>query len=375
MTKRRRVALIIGTRPEVIKLLPVYLALKNSVRLEPFMIVTGQHGSMVNELLDLFDVEPDLRLSVESGSLSVLTSSLFSEISNALDRIKPDGLIVQGDTTSAMVGAMVSFYHQVKVFHVEAGLRTFNKNEPFPEEVNRQIISRIADINFAPTPGAEENLRNESKLPGLVINVGNTVVDALMLVSQRIDSNPGHYKDLSDELENFDGLVLVTGHRRENLGGRMERILKSLSALIDEYPKILFIFPVHRNPKVREQVNSFLRPRTNLKITEPLSYDKMLFLMRQSELIITDSGGIQEEAPAFHVPVMVTREQTERPEGVERGFSFLVGSDAAAIRTSFQNIINGRGSLKKALLKEPNPYGDGNAAGRIVAEIAKTFES
>ena len=368
MNKAHKIALVVGTRPEAIKLMPVYLAMKNSAGLSPFLIITGQHGQMVNDILEFFGISPDLRLSVESGSLSILTGSLFHKLSMALDSEVPSGIIVQGDTTSAMVGAMVAFYKQIPVYHVEAGLRTYNVEEPFPEEVNRQIVARVAAINFAPTKRAEVNLKAEAGIPGKILKVGNTVVDALNLVSSIVHQRPDHYAELNSLIEPYSGVVLITGHRRENFGVRMQRILETLSQLIDEYTELLFIFPVHKNPRVKDHVDSFLKPRQNLKLIEPLPYDEMLFLMQRSKLIITDSGGIQEEAPAFQVPVVVTREQTERPEGLEKGFSFLAGSSPEDIRSICHKLLADE-HIRTTLQDVPNPYGDGHASERIVSAI------
>ena len=363
-----RIAIIAGTRPEVIKLIPVYQAMRKSELLKPVFIFTGQHREMVNPLWDLFGISPEIVLEPETGDISVLTSSLFREIATALKESKPTAVVVQGDTTTAMVGAMTAYYHGLPVCHVEAGLRTYNRLSPFPEEVNRQIISRIADIHFTPTARASRNLEHETGLEGVVHMVGNTVVDALQIISNTINERRSVYEDKFQNLDPFPGgLVLITGHRRENVGKRFDDIFNAIAGLAKSHEEIAFVFPVHLNPLVREHVGHRLSGLENVFLTDPLPYDEMLYLMQKSRLIISDSGGIQEEAPSFGTPVIVTRDHTERPEGVEAGFTFLAGADPDRIRSLFINLIS------ESTYREirPNPYGKGDAAASIVSIIEK----
>ena len=363
-----RIAIIAGTRPEVIKLIPVYQAMCKSELLKPVFIFTGQHREMVNPLWDLFGISPEIVLEPETGDISVLTSSLFREIATALKESKPTAVVVQGDTTTAMVGAMTAYYHGLPVCHVEAGLRTYNRLSPFPEEVNRQIISRIADIHFTPTARASRNLEHETGLEGVVHMVGNTVVDALQIISNTINERRFVYEDKFQNLDPFPGgLVLITGHRRENVGKRFDDIFNAIAGLAKSHEEIAFVFPVHLNPLVREHVGHRLSGLENVFLTDPLPYDEMLYLMQKSRLIISDSGGIQEEAPSFGTPVIVTRDHTERPEGVEAGFTFLAGADPDRIRSLFLNLIS------ESTYREirPNPYGKGDAAASIVSIIEK----
>ena len=323
---------------------------------------------MVNPLWDLFGISPEIVLEPETGDISVLTSSLFREIATALKESKPTAVVVQGDTTTAMVGAMTAYYHGLPVCHVEAGLRTYNRLSPFPEEVNRQIISRIADIHFTPTARASRNLEHETGLEGVVHMVGNTVVDALQIISNTINERRSVYEDKFQNLDPFPGgLVLITGHRRENVGKRFDDIFNAIAGLAKSHEEIAFVFPVHLNPLVREHVGHRLSGLENVFLTDPLPYDEMLYLMQKSRLIISDSGGIQEEAPSFGTPVIVTRDHTERPEGVEAGFTFLAGADPDRIRSLFINLIS------ESTYREirPNPYGKGDASASIVSIIEK----
>lgn len=368
MTRNNKVVILIGTRPEAIKLIPLYLSLKSAEDFEPIIVSTGQHREMLNQVFDFFGVKPDhdLELMFKNQSLAGITSLLFKEIQGCISKIDPNMIVVQGDTQSAMVGGMIGFYNKIKVAHIEAGLRTYNKYSPFPEEVNRQMIGLVADVHFAPTSTAMNNLLAEKKEN--VFNVGNTVIDALMLCLDIIKKNRDKYAEKFEEFLGYDRLVLITGHRRENFGSGLKNMMEAIRELATKYGETCFVYPVHLNPIVREEVNLNLTGIDNVKLIEPLVYDELVFLLSKSYCVITDSGGIQEEAPSFDLPILVTREVTERPEGVEEGCAILVGTNKDMIIGEYDKLVNDHEHYDKMALAK-NPYGDGKTSEKIVDKL------
>ncbi len=365
-----KVLVVFGTRPEAIKMAPVVEALrKTSSRIETFVCVTGQHREMLRQVLDLFGIEPDFDLALmnPNQTLSELTSNLFSALDDVMRRIKPDWVLAQGDTTTAMVAALEAYYHKARFGHVEAGLRTGDLFSPWPEEGNRKIADAIAGRLWAPTERAKSALLDEGVPQGHIAVTGNTVIDALhQIVRRPYDSKTGPlapYKDLPK-------IVLVTAHRRESFGGPLEQICDALRCLAEDHgPRdVHFVYPVHLNPNVREPVQRILKGLDNLHLVEPLAYLDMVQLMKRSLLILTDSGGIQEEAPALGIPVLVMRDKTERPEGIEAGVCRLVGTNKRGIVDAAARLLNDEGERLKMTRCE-NPYGDGKASQRIVADI------
>ena len=324
---------------------------------------------MLDQIFNFFGVKPDIELSLmtKDQTLASLTSNLSTALQKCYEEIKPDLVIVQGDTTTAFVSSLIAYYNRIRVAHVEAGLRTLNKYSPFPEEVNRKLISGIADYHFAPTDKALEVLKKE----GLsnIYQVGNTVVDSLRLCLKKLGVNRNFYDEKFMLLNNFDKTVLITGHRRESFGDGFLRICESILRLASKYPNFLFYYPVHLNPNVRSVVISMLSGFENIYITEPLPYDELIYVMSNSFLILTDSGGIQEEAPTLNVPVLIMRDTTERMEGVEAGCALLVGTDTENIYADFINLVENENLYKKMSSVE-NPYGDGSTSQQIV-EIIK----
>jgi len=371
-----KTALIFGTRPEAIKLCPLVMAMREDPDFEPRVCVTAQHRSMLDQVLDVFDVSPDadLDLMIPDQTLAGLTSRAVAAIDSYLEIEKPDLVIVQGDTTTVLCAALAAFYRNIPVGHVEAGLRTWRKRSPFPEEINRVLTSRIADIHFAPTEWSADNLRDEGIPAGRIHVTGNTVIDALHIARERISQDPpaipGLPADLFDRRNRLP-LVLITGHRRENFGDGMRSICRAIRRLADDFPNVRFVYPVHMNPHVRGPVGELLSSRENIHLLDPMPYLPFVRLMDRATLVLTDSGGIQEEAPALGKPVLVMRETTERPEGVDAGTVLLVGSaEDPIIATVTRLLVDG--STRDAMAKAANPYGDGNACGRII-DICRNF--
>lgn len=365
-TSQKKIAIIIGTRPEAIKLVPVYQAFKEFQEVEVEMVSTGQHKELIDPIFRFFDVFPDVQLEagMPNQTLSSLTAKLVGEIDRYLTVHRPDCVIVQGDTTSSMIGSLVGFYHALKVAHVEAGLRTYRKDSPFPEEVNRKITSCIADFHFAPTSDAMDNLKKEN-CQGIIELVGNTVVDSLMLADQVITRDLAKYQSKYRLIfSNYDRVILITGHRRENFGEKFRDIFKTIIELAIENPNTGFLYPVHFNPNVRTMAYEMLGDIKNIFLIDPVSYDDMIFLIKSCYLVMTDSGGVQEECPSFGKPTIVLRETTERPEGVKAGCSILVGVREHAIRESFYRLMTDQAAYDR-MSSVQNPYGDGNASKRI----------
>ena len=334
---------------------------------KPILCVTAQHRQMLDQVLDLFKIIPDFDLNImkENQTLSQLTSGALTALDSIYLEVKPDWVLVQGDTTTTMVASLAAFYHKIKVGHIEAGLRTNNKYSPFPEEVNRHITSTIADFHFAPTETAKQALLSENIPESAIIVTGNTVIDALLWIREEIRHNP---PDIQDHIKNAikkKRLILVTGHRRESFGEGFEQICLALKELISKHEDICIVYPVHLNPNVKQPVYRILGNSGRIYLIEPLSYAPFVWLMDNAYLILTDSGGVQEEAPSLGKPVLVMREVTERPEGIEAGCVSLVGVDTDRIVEGVSNLLSDE-NLYKKMAHARNPYGDGKAAERIV---------
>ena len=359
----KKFAIVLGTRPEAIKLIPVYMELKRREAAVD-LVSTGQHRSMLDQIFEFFGIKPDVSLDVmvHDQTLSGLTARLTNALQECFEARKYDVIVVQGDTTTAMVASLVAYYNHLMVAHVEAGLRTYNKYSPFPEEVNRQIIGRIADHHFAPTKFAESILKIE-RAKGVHL-VGNTVIDSLLFCVNRITEQKSCYTEKFPLLEKYEKLVLITGHRRESFGKGFDEICQAIKELSQRYPRTLFYYPVHLNPNVKNKVHDILVDIPNVYLGEPLPYDELVYLMSRSFIILTDSGGIQEEAPSLNVPVLVMRETTERPEGIDAGCSKLVGTSRQIIVESFVELVD-KPEKYHQMAKAINPYGDGRSAQRI----------
>jgi UDP-N-acetylglucosamine 2-epimerase (non-hydrolysing) len=363
-----KLMVVFGTRPEVIKIAAVIAeARRRTNDIELVVCSTGQHKEMLAQALAVFDLYPDidLQLMQPNQTLAGLTSRLLDALTVTISHYRPDAVVVQGDTTSAFVGALAAFYQQVPVAHVEAGLRTGDLTSPFPEELNRVLIGRMARWHFPPTALSAANLLAEGVPPARVLVTGNTVVDAICMVRQRWASGTQPLP-----VHPFAGrrLVLVTAHRRENHGEALLQICASLKILCARHPELGFVFPVHLNPKVRDVVAAELGNIDNLKLMPPVDFNTSLYFQSQSCLVITDSGGLQEEAPSFAVPTVVMREHTERSEGIAAGFTTLAGTQTSAIIEAADRYLADT-NLKTRLAATPNPYGDGQASRRIISAM------
>ena len=329
--------------------------------------VTAQHREMLDQVLDFFEIKPDydLDLMKPGQNLYGLTATIIESLKPILEEFNPDYVFVHGDTTTTMAGSIASFYSGSKVCHIEAGLRTNNKNSPFPEEINRQITGRISDYHFAPTETSKKNLVKENVSDSSILVTGNTVIDALIKSIEKVNENPGQLiQELSNQIGDKE-VVLVTGHRRENHGVGFEKICKALERIAKDDANRLIIYPVHLNPKVQEPVNRILSGVNNVILIDPLAYQDFIWLMNRARIIITDSGGVQEEAPSLGKPVLVMRDTTERPEAVEAGTVLLVGTNEDLIVSKALNLLNNNENFEK-MSKLHNPYGDGLASKRIV---------
>lgn len=373
MNKTLRFLVVMGTRPEVVKLAPVVRAMGASAG-ETIVCVTGQHRSMLEQILGTFSIVPEIDLDVmtPNQTLATLTAKVVERFAGALRDARPDCVIVQGDTTSAFAASLAAFYERIPVAHVEAGLRTGNKASPFPEEINRRLISPLADFHFAPTERAAANLASETVRQDQVFVTGNTVIDALHWVLQRIKSDSQLRRSLDERFSFLDAgrrLVLVTGHRRENFGKPMRDMCEALADIVTKHDDVEILYPVHLNPQVQEAVKAVFEGvpatiRRRIYLTAPAEYLEFVDLMRRAYLIVTDSGGIQEEAPSLGRPVLVTRDTTERPEAVEAGGAKLVGTDRKALATEVSNLLTDQSAYQRMQVGR-NPYGDGRASERI----------
>ena len=368
----KKVLIVFGTRPEAIKMAPVVKAFYQSRDFETKICVTAQHREMLDQVLAFFDITPDydLNLMKPNQNLYNLTGEIINGLKPVLEEFNPDFVFVHGDTTTTMAGSIAGFYSNAKVCHVEAGLRTFNKYAPFPEEINRQITGRIADFHFAPTEKSKQNLLAENILEDGILVTGNTVIDALLDGVEKVKLIDNEQINMLKGLVNPDkDLILVTGHRRENHGEGFLNICKALKEIASEN-NVQIIYPVHLNPNVQKPVNEILSDVVNIDLIAPLPYEAFLWLMEKSKLIITDSGGVQEEAPSLGKPVLVMRETTERPEAVEAGTVILVGTNVKKI-VSEANALLQDASIYERMSKLHNPYGDGKASEKIVEFLSK----
>jgi UDP-N-acetylglucosamine 2-epimerase (non-hydrolysing) len=363
-----RVLSIFGTRPEAIKMAPVVGLLATQPGVESRVCITAQHRQMLDPLLDLFGIHPDFDLDLmrPDQPLVELTQAILGGLDPVIRQVRPDWILVQGDTTTVMAASLLAYYQHVRVGHIEAGLRTGDKWQPFPEEINRRVAGAIADLHFAPTARARENLIREGTPEDRIIVTGNTVIDALqMIISRPCDLTTGPLAGIPAERR----IILVTAHRRENFGEPFQHILRAMEILARTYPDdVTLIYPVHLNPNVREPALEKLGDVENIRLIEPLDYSSMVHLMKRSTLILTDSGGLQEEAPALGVPVLVMREKTERPEAVEAGTARLVGTDTQRIVTEAKRLMDDP-QAHAAMAHAVNPFGDGKAAERIVEAL------
>lgn len=374
-----RVAVFIGTRPEAIKMAPVVAALKADAQLEPVVVNAGQHREMIQQVIDLFgiQIDADLDVMVKDQTLAGLTSRLVSRIDEALAELSPDFVLVQGDTTTVLCAALASFYRKIPIGHVEAGLRTGNLHSPFPEEANRRLVSPLADLHFAPTETSRDALLAERTPAERITVTGNTVIDALLMEvarQEQLEIASQLQAELAvlvgDQLEGKE-MVLITGHRRENIGEGFLQICDAIRQLAELRPNALFVYPVHLNPRVKDVVHEKLGSLANVRLVAPQPYTQFVALARASRLILTDSGGVQEEAPSLGKPVLVMRDTTERPEGVAAGAVKLVGPNAQRIVQEAMALLTNPQAYD-AMAQTANPYGDGSAAERIVERV-RTF--
>jgi UDP-N-acetylglucosamine 2-epimerase (non-hydrolysing) len=365
---RARVHLIVGTRPEAIKLAPLVHALRRAELVEPVIIATGQHTHMALQALAAFDLEPDVVLASErrSGAQAELVAQLCPALDSVLERDTPDAIVVQGDTTSALVGGMVGFWRSIPVVHLEAGLRTGDLAGPFPEEANRRLLAVISKLHLAPTPSAAAALLGEQIDPEAVLVVGNTVVDAALetAANGRPFENPELVK-VEEQLADGLRMMIVTAHRRESWGTRLDEILSATAQILDEHPDLYCVLPAHANPLVRAQVDRALGTHPRTAITPPLAYGDLCRLLSRAALVLSDSGGVQEETPSFRVPLLILRDRTERQEAVDGGWARLVGTDAACIVAAAKDALSGGFILPDG----HSPFGDGQASRRSAAAI------
>ncbi|MEY8759796.1 non-hydrolyzing UDP-N-acetylglucosamine 2-epimerase [Chryseobacterium tongliaoense] len=365
--------IVFGTRPEAIKMAPLVKEFLKHDDFDTKVCVTAQHREMLDQVLDFFDIQPDYDLDLmrPNQNLYSLTADIITQLKPVLEDFKPDFVYVHGDTTTTMAASIASFYSGAKVCHVEAGLRTHNKRSPFPEEINRQVAGRIADYHFAPTVNSRDNLLQENVKENSILVTGNTVIDALLDSSVRINTIENQEIEYLKTIVDPDKkLILVTGHRRENHGQGFINICEALKEIGVNNPDVQIIYPVHLNPNVKVPVYEILSGIDNIQLIDPLAYPAFVWLMNQSYMIITDSGGVQEEAPSLGKPVLVMRDTTERPEAVDAGTVILVGTDKNKIVSETQNLLDDKNRYQ-SMSELHNPYGDGKACARI-AEFIKT---
>lgn len=369
--KKIRVMTIFGTRPEAIKMAPLVNELKRDNDIEDIVCVTAQHRQMLDQVLNIFNITPDYDLNVMKNrqTLPEITSSVLNGLVEVIDKAKPDMILVHGDTTTTFAGALAGFYSKVKIGHVEAGLRTYDKYSPFPEEMNRKLVGSMADLHFCPTENNKNNLLKESVSEEGIYVTGNTVIDALKTTVS--DSYEFETSELC-EIDFNKRVILLTAHRRENLGEPMENIFRAVKRIATEYKDIEIVYPVHLNPLVREPANRILGDVKNVHLIEPLAVQELHNLMDRSYLVMTDSGGLQEEAPALGKPVLVLRQETERPEAVEAGTVKMAGTDEEEIYKLAKMLLDDKNEYEK-MNKAANPYGDGKASARIVQAIKFYF--
>ena len=368
-----KVMFVFGTRPEAIKMAPLIKAFKEEKIFEIRVCVTAQHRQMLDQVLDIFDIKPDYDLDImkPSQDLFDVTANVLLGMRKVLTDFNPDIILVHGDTTTTSAASLAAFYHKIKVGHIEAGLRTGNIYSPWPEEANRQITSVLANYHFAPTITSQKNLLKENKDKESILVTGNTVIDALFIVLDKIEKDEElKSKILASMSSQYDfkhdkKIILVTGHRRENFGNRLIGICEALKTIAENNPDVDIVYPVHLNPNVQKPVRRMLSDAKNIYLIEPLSYENFIYMMSKSYFIITDSGGVQEEAPSLGKPVLVMRDTTERPEAVEAGTVKIVGTDSKVIINESQKLLDEIGEYNK-MSRAHNPYGDGSASKKIV---------
>lgn len=369
---RLRVLSIFGTRPEAVKMAPVVRALQKSESIESLVCVTAQHREMLDQVLDAFHIQPDVDLNLmqPSQSLADLTAHIFTSLDPILEQMKPDWILVQGDTTTVMASALLGYYHHILVGHVEAGLRTGDKWQPFPEEINRRVAGVAADLHFAPTEYNRQALLREGVPDWRIVITGNTVVDALQWIRQQpVPEQTLHLLNTLGIRSGERELVMITAHRRENFGQPLVDICLALKQLAETYPdRLQLVYPVHMNPSVQEPVYRLLSGIPNITLLPPLDYLPMVHLLQNAKIVLTDSGGIQEEATSLKIPTLVLRNVTERPEGVEAGFLRLVGTDTNNIVQQARQLLEDK-SVYEEISARPNPFGDGHAAEKITQAL------
>ena len=362
-----KIICVVGTRPEAIKMAPVILALKNHSDLDVRVLATAQHRHLLDQVMTVFDIEPDIDLNImrPNQALTTLTARLLLDLDDVLLAEKPDAVLAQGDTTTVMTVALACFYHKIPFGHVEAGLRTWDMQNPFPEEMNRVIAGRLAKWHFAPTESSRQNLLREGVADADIVVTGNTVIDALLSVVNRD-------VELPVELDQNKRLILITAHRRENFGEPFERVCRALLTLLERNPDVQVLYPVHPNPNVHETAHRLLGKHPRVVLCDPLDYLPFVAAMKRAYLILSDSGGVQEEAPALGKPVLVLRHETERPEAVQEGVVKLVGTDFDVIVSEAQRLLDDE-SAYRAMARGISPYGDGHSAERIVETLRAHF--
>ncbi|OHT22616.1 non-hydrolyzing UDP-N-acetylglucosamine 2-epimerase [Providencia manganoxydans] len=372
--KQKRILVVFGTRPEAIKMAPIIHELNQHEKFFTKVCVTAQHREMLDQVLHLFNITPDydLNLMKVGQTLNEITSNILIKIKPILNEFKPDVILVHGDTATTFATSLAAYYEQISVAHIEAGLRTNNIYSPWPEEANRKLTSILTQYHFAPTETAKENLLKENIPSNKIYITGNTVIDALLITKNKIDKSSELKKELSNKFDFLDPnkkVILVTGHRRESFNGGFERICNALSQIAKENSDIQIIYPMHLNPNVREPVNRILSNLSNIHLIEPQEYLPFVYLMDKAYLILTDSGGIQEEAPSLGKPVLVMRDTTERPEAVKAGTVKLVGTDTNVIVRELNILLHDTAKYQQ-MSKSHNPYGDGKAATKIITLLS-----
>ncbi|EOB3568289.1 UDP-N-acetylglucosamine 2-epimerase (non-hydrolyzing) [Vibrio vulnificus] len=372
---KKKVLTVFGTRPEAIKMAPLVHALAADERFEAKCCVTAQHREMLDQVLELFEITPDydLNLMKAGQTLNEVTSRILLELKPVLQEFKPDVVLVHGDTATTFAASLAAYYEQIAVGHVEAGLRTGNIYSPWPEEANRKLTGALTKYHFAPTETSQQNLLQENYAPENIFVTGNTVIDALLMVKEKIEQDADLKATLAAQFPYLDEskkLILVTGHRRESFGGGFERICEALAQTAKQHPEVQILYPMHLNPNVREPVNRILGSVENVLLIEPQQYLPFIYLMDQAHIILTDSGGIQEEAPSLGKPVLVMRDTTERPEAVAAGTVKLVGTDVEKIISNLNTLLSDNEAYQ-AMSFAHNPYGDGKACQRILDSLCK----
>ena len=373
-----KILIIFGTRPEAIKMAPLVTEFLNNPRFETHICVTGQHREMLDQVLHLFDITPDYDLNImkNAQSLAHITQSVLTGVSDILQKITPDMVFVHGDVTTGVASALAAFYQKIPVCHIEAGLRTGNIYSPYPEEMNRKLISNLTTYHFAPTHTARDNLIRENISPDNIIVTGNTVIDALLWVQNRLNNDADMQDKFAKDFDFLEGtkrLILITGHRRENFDGGIENVCQVMKKIAGR-GDVQILYPVHLNPQVRDIVHKTLQGVDNIFLIPPQDYLPFVYLMTKSYLIVTDSGGIQEEAPALGKPVLVTRDTTERPEAVTAGTVKLVGTDCLMLEQALTQLLDNQGEYN-IMSHAHNPYGDGTACKQIVDFISKKYDN